>query len=381
MKTLILSCSTGQGHNSCASAIKEYFELQGDICDIVDGLSLISGFASAIVSRGHAFMYKYLPGLFRWGYSHAEKSPELLNESSLVYRFLGSSRKRLLQLIEDGGYGCVICTHVFTALMLKDAVEPGNPDIISAFVATDYTCSPGAGFCGADHLFIPTEELCGEFAEHGADPKSIVVSGIPVRRMFYVNRTKDEAKLQFGILPWHRHLLIMGGSMGCGPIEQLMVQLNGNLPDGWELSVVCAGNHRLEKRLRRLYGAAENIHILSYVDDMSALMDSAELCVTKPGGISVTEAAVKRLPMLLVDAVSGCESYNRKRFVESGGAVTAEGVDGLYKKCVSLMRDEDALRRMRLCLESFDCGSGAKTIYEHMGGDKKWLKESIPDSG
>ena len=47
MKTLILSCATGQGHNSCACAIKEYFELQGEHCDIVDGLSLISGAVTA----------------------------------------------------------------------------------------------------------------------------------------------------------------------------------------------------------------------------------------------------------------------------------------------------------------------------------------------
>ena len=26
MKTLILSCSTGEGHNSCAKAIKEYYD-------------------------------------------------------------------------------------------------------------------------------------------------------------------------------------------------------------------------------------------------------------------------------------------------------------------------------------------------------------------
>ena len=125
MKTLILSCSTGQGHNSCASAIKEYFELQGQTCCIVDGLSLLSGFTSAVISQGHAFIYKSLPGFFRWGYSHAEKHPELFDEKSAVYRFLGSARKKLLQLIEEGGYDCVICTHVFTALMLKNAVKPG----------------------------------------------------------------------------------------------------------------------------------------------------------------------------------------------------------------------------------------------------------------
>ena len=29
MNTLILSCNTGQGHNSCAAAIKEYFHRLG----------------------------------------------------------------------------------------------------------------------------------------------------------------------------------------------------------------------------------------------------------------------------------------------------------------------------------------------------------------
>ena len=40
---------------------------------------------------------------------------------------------------------------------------------------------------------------------------------------------------------------------------------------------------------------------------MALLMDSADLYLTKPGGISVTEAASMRLPMVFIDAVAGCE--------------------------------------------------------------------------
>ena len=366
MKTLILSCATGQGHNACACAIKEYFQLHGESCDIADGLSLISEAVSSFISRGHAFIYKKIPAFFRWGYSHAEKHPELLDEGSLAYRFLGFGSERLLRLIEERGYDCVICTHVFTALMLKNAVKLGETGIASAFVATDYTCSPGAAFSGTDLIFVPTGKIAGEFAAKGADERRIVVSGIPVRHELYEAHSRDDAKLSFGIAPGHRHLLLMGGSMGCGPIEQLLAELSGQLPVDWEMSVVCAGNHKLEKKLSRLYHDAPRIHILSYVEDMPALMDSAELCVTKPGGISVTEAAVKGLPMLLVDAVSGCESYNCKCLVESGAALTADGVEGLYKKCLGLMADEEALKRLKLCLEQFDSGTGAKTIYEQM---------------
>ena len=42
MKTLILTCNTGEGHNSCATAIKEYFESNREECYIKDGLGFIS---------------------------------------------------------------------------------------------------------------------------------------------------------------------------------------------------------------------------------------------------------------------------------------------------------------------------------------------------
>lgn len=37
---LLLSCDTGQGHNSCAQAVKEYFEGRKIPCEIRDSLDL-----------------------------------------------------------------------------------------------------------------------------------------------------------------------------------------------------------------------------------------------------------------------------------------------------------------------------------------------------
>ena len=36
MRTLILSCNTGAGHNSCAKALQETFTAHGEVCDIID---------------------------------------------------------------------------------------------------------------------------------------------------------------------------------------------------------------------------------------------------------------------------------------------------------------------------------------------------------
>ncbi len=84
MKTLILSCNTGEGHNSCAKAIKEYYDTVGDECVIKDGLEFISPKVSNFISWGHTFIYRHLPLLFKYGYVYIEKHPTMFKEGSFV---------------------------------------------------------------------------------------------------------------------------------------------------------------------------------------------------------------------------------------------------------------------------------------------------------
>ena len=69
MRVLILSCNTGEGHNSCSAAIQECFEAQGVHCEVTDALRFISKGASELFARVHVAMYRHFPGLFRHGYS------------------------------------------------------------------------------------------------------------------------------------------------------------------------------------------------------------------------------------------------------------------------------------------------------------------------
>lgn len=66
-KALILSCSTGQGHNSCARAVKEYFDRKQVDCTVVDAFRFVSEKFAVFMGEGHSFMYRHIPGLFRWG--------------------------------------------------------------------------------------------------------------------------------------------------------------------------------------------------------------------------------------------------------------------------------------------------------------------------
>ena len=53
MRTLILSCNTGEGHNSCAKAIQTEYAAHGESCEIVDALQFISKRASRFICDWH----------------------------------------------------------------------------------------------------------------------------------------------------------------------------------------------------------------------------------------------------------------------------------------------------------------------------------------
>lgn len=352
MKVLILSCNTGQGHNSVARAIQEEMETRRISCEIVDVLQFISPRWSEWISKGHSWIYCHHPELFSWGYEKAEQHPDYLAQDTPLYHFFAKGVPGLRECCTTGGYDVVICVHVFAALMLTELRKQSSLDAWTCFVDTDYTCSPGTLSSRLDHYFAPHASLCDEF--RGVP---VSVSGIPVRRAFYQSVERVEAKRGCGIDPAHRHVLMMGGSMGCGPVEDAARLLAAQMPPEVELSIVCGRNEELYRQLETELDGCPGVHLYGYTDQIPLLMDSAELCVTKPGGISVTEAMVKGLPMLLVNAVAGCESYNLEFMIRLGGAESAETPEEIAAHCLTLLADEPRREQMALVLRAARCNA------------------------
>lgn len=377
MKTLILSCNTGEGHNSCARAIKEYFDGKKEECVIADGLEFISHTTSDVMSRGHSYIYKHLPWLSRHGYNYAESHTAYYGENTPLYKYFTQGGDKLCRYIVVGGFDCVICTHVFTAFMLTRMLEDNPMNISTCFVATDYSSYPAIEKSNLDRYFVPDESLIEVYTERGIPREKLTVSGIPVRKMFYEKCLIDEAKTAVGIDPTHKHLLIMCGSMGCGPMKQVLGGLSQKIGEKIDISVVCGNNSELRNSLSRLYADRKNIRIRGYVDNMSLLMSSADLYLTKPGGISTGEAAEMELPMVLIDAVAGVEKYNMRHFVESGGAVTAETTSELCDLCLSLLKDDGIRACMKKNLSENKKLNAAATVYDTMKGYEKEVKARV----
>lgn len=366
MATLILTCSTGQGHNSCANAIKEYYDSQGEPCQIEDALSFVSPAVSNLICKGHVAMYRHFHGLFQIGYHYSEKHSAMFESGSGIYKLLTLGTSKIRDRILKDGYDQVVCTHVFASLMITELQKKYSLPIKTCLVATDYTCNPGTRESNVDLHFIPDTPLSVYYECPSITDDQIISSGIPVRQMFYEHTQKKQAKLAFGIPTSHLHLLMMCGSMGCGPMEKLAKSLSKALSSSMDLTIVCGTNKSLCKKLQKEYKNQENIHIQGYVENMSMLMDSADLYLTKPGGISVTEAAVKNLPMVFIDAVAGCEEYNKIYFIKKRAAKTGKTVKEITEICMDLLDKPRKLEKMSKNLQSIAQVNAGQVIYRHM---------------
>ncbi|MDY5220601.1 MAG: glycosyltransferase [Eubacteriales bacterium] len=372
MRILILSGNTGEGHNSAARAMQEYLETRGCEVRILDGLMFLSRPKNEFICKSHVFLYRKLPKVYGMGYRLEEyqsqhqpyqkkldaKAARLNNRRSLP------RRKRGLKIfLEEGRYDAVICVHVFAARLMSELRRSGAIDIPCFFLATDYTCSPGVNQLDMDAWFIPHEKLIPEFESYGIPREKLVPTGIPVCAAFYAHQSRAEARRALK-LPEDQPIALLGcGSMGAASMGRKVVALTEALPKGALLVAVCGNNRALERNLRTLIHSPK-LQVLGFTDRMSDYMDAADLFITKPGGLSTTEAVNKRIPLLLFNAVPGCETRNLEFLLSIGCAVAESGALSLAH-CVREMLEapERGEALTRRCEAEFS-GRAAERIYE-----------------
>ena len=325
MRVLILTCNTGGGHNAVAAALAESFRRLGVSSDTADGLSFISQKASRFVSKWHTRFYRRYPKLYKAGYMSAENDAESNDRDNPVYRYMARGARRLDRAIQDGGYDAVVCVHVIPAMMMTELRRQHETGPVFCFVATDYTCSPTVGGCTPDICVIPHEELAEEFVSCGIARETLLAAGIPVRAVFRERGDRTAARSELALPPEGRHIVLMSGSIGCGPMADVAAELEKRMEQGDFASVLCGSNRQMLYALRRR--GFRRVEAVGFTNRVHRYMDSADVLVSKPGGISITEAGTRGTPLLLADMVGGCETRNQEFFHAHGWAETCQPED------------------------------------------------------
>ncbi len=359
MRFLILSANTGGGHNAAAYALQEELNRQGMQADVEDCLRFISEKTSDFISWGHSYIYKHFPGMFGRVYRLEEQRPSNFIADSIA---LGASKYHAFLLEHD--YTAVLCVHVFASTLVTEEQRRYGKSLPHFFVATDYTCSPGAGEAEADAWYIPDEGLRDEFVQCGVPSERIVATGIPIRQGFSNVPEKEQARCVLGLPLEGRVVLLCCGSIGCGRMHRIVPEFEQRLPADATTVIVCGNNKKLYEQLTA--DAPSNRVVVGFTDKIAQYMAAADVCVSKPGGLSTTELLAVGVPSVLVLVVPGCESRNLEFITGNGLAYGAEKWEDAFSSALSLLAQPETLASLRQKVAEYSAGHGAKTIVSHM---------------
>src|SRR5205807_1521730 len=181
-----------------------------------------------------------------------------------------------------------------------------------------------------------------ELIEWGAPPDNIFVTGIPIDYSFTVKHDERATRLRHGINDRLPIVLLMGGGMGPTRMDEVARDL-ADAKVGAHLIAIAGKDDRARRRLERVRVKDRmSLRVLGWTDDVPALMQAAAILVTKPGGLTMLEAASCSLPLVLFDPIPGAEFINAKRMVDAGAAVLARGARETAAQVLSLLVDQTA---------------------------------------
>jgi len=237
---------------------------------------------------------------------------------SPVYHLNGKMTDALLSLLEEQHFDIIVMPHIFPGEILTYMKHHGIPLPPTVLIATDYVCIPFTEEVDSDYCIIPAPDLRQEFSHYGIPGDRILPLGIPVSEQFSHPVSRTEARRRLGLDADKTYLLLSGGSMGAGCLVRsvkLLCRHFQNRPEV-HLIVICGSNRHLYDRLTSQY--ADCITALLYTDRMADYMQACDVVISKPGGLSSTEAAACNAPLIHISPIPGCESRNISYFSSHG---------------------------------------------------------------
>ncbi|MBM7867152.1 hypothetical protein GTO89_10325 [Heliobacterium gestii] len=320
---LILSVEAGTGHGRAARAVAEALESRGMTARMEDAFAFGPHWVFASVIGAYLQVLERAPALYRFLYhSAARPKAGFLGQhlmTAYLETFIGEG---LAELIRQSRPKAILCTHPFPMGVLCRFQEKEWLRQPLAGVVTDFCIHPFWAFPGVRRYYVAGEALVDELAAYGLERARGRVTGIPIDRSFQAaaRLSRQEAEAQMGLSPARRRLLVMGGGLGLGPVEAWVRGLAQASMKDLQIVVVAGRNRDLQARLQAIAASPERLVVFGFTDQVPLLMACSDLFITKPGGLSSSEALAMALPQLLFPPLPGHEEVNHRFLIEHQSA-------------------------------------------------------------
>lgn len=330
MRILIVTVTAGAGHNAAAAALDEAWRAwrPDDAVDRVDLVKFFSPLHKKIYSDGYVKVVERAPELWGMFFSKTD-NPKFVERLNKWARAIPSpSRKKFAAHLRAFKPDAVLCTHFLPneLLGMLRKKDKSTPPFICT-VVTDFEAHALWMDPCVDLYCVAADETKARLVARGIAAETIAVTGIPVSAKFSSTPDAKAVRKACGLRDDLPVLLVLGGGFGMGPVAEILGELN-NAPGHFQILVVAGRNEKLRSKL----AAQDHKHptrVLGFSSNMHELMAIADLIITKPGGLTTSEALAMGKPLFILNPIPGQEAANSDFLLERGAAAKANRVEDL----------------------------------------------------
>lgn len=371
-KILIISSDTGGGHRSAAQAIaegvKKFWLGESAVVKIVKAVEdshhvtekLVNVYNWVLKNRQHWMKYLY------WIINKVR--PE--TREFFMKRCIGFCK----EAFEKWCPHIIVSVHPLTqhifARILKELNLSEQIPLVTVVTDPCYGFWKGWACDDVSLYLVANDEARRQLIDYGITPEKIKISGMPVHPKFHEVDEKDArlARTAFGLDAEKFTVFVNAGWVGGGNIPQIFREfVRGDLD---VQAIFLAGkNDELKREAEELAKTAKfPIKVIGYSDEIEKIMQSANVMVSKLGGLTTFEALACRLP-IIADATTPPmpqEAGTVSLLKERGAGILLEKSTDIVFTIQNLLNDSNKYEAMRAATINLAIPNSTQKIIEEI---------------
>jgi processive 1,2-diacylglycerol beta-glucosyltransferase len=323
-RIMIAAVTVGAGHIQAARAVEAAWKAirPDDQVQTLDLLTFTSPLFRAAYLKSYLKLVTHAPDLWSFLFDKTDNPSMLQKLRRIRSQLARQAFRKFTKLLGETNPDAVISTH-FQPLEILAGLKPrpGQPRPFSVCVITDFEAQALWLDPAVDLYCVATESTRARLVAYGVDAQRVAVTGIPISPQFGQQLSRQEAAARLGLRAEVPAILILAGGFGTGPLGEVLQELDRcSLPV--QAIVVCGKNEALRSKLAALKLRIP-AQIFGFVSNMHELMAAADLVITKPGGLTTSEALALGKPLLIFRPIPGQEAANSDFLLQQGAAMKA----------------------------------------------------------
>ncbi|ALM56555.1 diglucosyl diacylglycerol synthase [Staphylococcus equorum] len=339
-KILILTGSFGNGHLQVTqSVVNQFNEMNLDNLTVIEHDLFLEAhpILTSICKKWYINSFKYFRNMYKAFYY---SRPDQLDKC--FYKYYGLNK--LINLLLKEKPDLILLT--FPTPVMSVLTEQFDMNIPIATVMTDYRMQKNWITPHSQRYYLATEDLKDEFASIGIPKSQIKVTGIPIADKFEEDIDKTSWLRQNSLAPDKPTILMSAGAFGVSKGFDQMIQEILNRSPHSQVVMICGKNKELKRTLSAQFKNYDNVLIVGYTKHMNEWMASSQLMITKPGGITISEALTRQTPMIFLNPAPGQELENANYFEEKGFGLIADTPEEAIQQVATLTNTPSKIAEM-----------------------------------